>query len=74
MANEPMKPMDVGAATLIPQGNLSGVPGSYSAIKTELDAKERAGKTLSRTSQYPSFAPGYTTKGLEGDWECTTIK
>lgn len=70
-----MKPVDVGAPRLIPQGNLSSFPGSYASMRKELDGKKYSNNT--RCSQYPNFIPGYSGSGLEGlsgEWQSSTIK
>lgn len=68
-----MKPKDVGAPQMIPQGNLSDSPGSFAGLRKALDDAQKH-KTVSRTSANPEFAPGYDTAGIEGDWQCTTVK
>ena len=42
-----MKPVDVGAPRLIPQGNLSLVPGTFASIRKELDDKNYVSTTRS---------------------------
>ncbi len=72
MSNEHMKPVDVGAPRLIPQGNLSDHPASYAGMRKALD-NAHMGKVTTRGTAFPGFVPGYTTKGLEGEWQTTTI-
>ena len=72
MLQDHMKPVDVGAPRLIPQGNLSEHPASYAGMRKALDAVQTS-KVTTRGTAYPGFAPGYTTKGLEGEWQTTTI-
>lgn len=77
MTPESIKPIDVGAPQLIPQGNLNkNIPGTFASMRQELDSKQNAG-FISRSSMYPGFKPGYTGGGLEplsGDWQSSTIK
>lgn len=68
-----MKPVNVNAPVEIPKGNLSDNPGSFGGIRKALDDAYKH-KTTSSSGTYPGFKPGYTTKGLEGDWQSTTIK
>ena len=72
MSQEHMKPVDVGAPRLIPQGNLSDHPASYNGMRRALDAAQTS-KVTTRGTAFPGFVPGYTTKGLEGEWQATTI-
>jgi hypothetical protein len=76
MKNASMKPVDVGAPQLIPQGNLDvNNPGTFAGMRKVLDAKQRS--FVSRTSAHPTFSPGYTGGGLEslsGDWQSSTLK
>ena len=72
MLQDHMKPVDVGAPRLIPQGNLSDHPASYAGMRKALDAVQTS-KVTTRGTAYPGFVPGYTTKGLEGEWQTTTI-
>lgn len=67
-----MKPIDVGCPQLIPQGNLNPEQaGSYANMKKELDDSKK--NTFNAGSDsYPGFVPGFTTKGLEGCWQCMT--
>ena len=70
-----MKHVDVGAPRLIPQGNLSLVPGTFASIRKELDDKNYVSTT--RSSAYPNFIPGFYGSGLEGlsgEWQSSTIK
>ena len=71
MSQEHMKPVDVGAPRLIPVGNLSNHPASYAGLRKELDGK--SGFINTRGTAFPGFVPGYTTKGLEGEWQTSTI-
>lgn len=77
MGNDSMKPVDVGAPQLIPQGNLNkSNPGTFAGMRQELDKKQSAG-FVSRTSMHPEFKPGYIGSGLEplsGDWQSSTVK
>ena len=41
-------------------------------MRKALDAVQTS-KVTTRGTAYPGFAPGYTTKGLEGEWQTTTI-
>ena len=71
-----MKPVDVGAPKLIPQGNLSDHPASYQGMRKALDDAQK-GKTTTRSTAHPNFIPGYYGKGwggVEGEWQTTTIK
>lgn len=75
--NNNMKPVDVGAPKLIPQGNLNAnQPASYAGMRKELDSKQKDQLT-SRTSTCPNFKPGYYGdgwEGLAGEWQSSTIK
>lgn len=71
-SQDSMKPIDVGAPKLIPKGNLSDHPASFAGMRKALDAAQSC-KVTSRGTSYPGFAPGYTTKGLEGDWQSMTL-
>lgn len=71
-----MKPVDVGCARLIPQGNLSSNPGTYAGMRKALDDAYKKGVNT-RSSLHPGFVPGYYGSGLEplsGEWQTTTIK
>lgn len=70
--NDSMKPVDVGAPRLIPKGNLSDHPASFGGMRKALDAAQTC-KVNTRGTGYPGFVPGYTTKGLEGEWQTTTF-
>jgi hypothetical protein len=73
MSKNDMKPMDVGAIYLIPKGNLNtNQPGSYGSMMKALD-DSRKRLFVSGSSGYKDFTPGYTTKGLEGCWQCASI-
>lgn len=77
MKNDSMKPVDVGAPQLIPQGNLDqNNPGTFAGMRKILDGKQNSAFT-SKSSAHPAFKPGYTGGGLEplsGDWQSSTIK
>lgn len=72
MLQDHMKPVDVGAPRLIPKGNLSDNPGSFASMRKALDIAQGRG-VVTRGTAFPGFTPGYTTKGLEGEWQTTTI-
>lgn len=67
-----MKPVDVGCPQLIPQGNLNpNQAGSYgNMIKSLEDSKKNM--FTSGSNSYPGFTPGFSTKGLDGCWQCMT--
>lgn len=66
--NKDMKLVDVGAGRLIPQGNLNtNVPGTLGSMMKSLDAAYKSAGTFKASTSY-GFTPGYTTKGLEGNW------
>lgn len=67
------KPFDVGAPVLIPKENLGPSPGTFAGIRKALDDANKR-QTVSRSSTCPDFKPGYTTVGLEGDWQSTSLK
>lgn len=74
--NDNMKPVDVGAPKLIPQGNLSNHPASYAGMRAALDAARSGKGTKTRSSAHPNFTPGYTGAGLDGlkgEWQSSTI-
>jgi len=76
MKSEHMNPVDVGAAQLIPAGNLSDNPGSYAGMRRCLDDAQK-GVINTRSTAHPGFIPGYYGDGLEalkGEWQTTTIK
>ena len=67
--NKTMKPVDVGCPHLIPQGNLNpNQSGSYANMMKSLEDSKKNMYT-SGSSSYPGFTPGFTTKGLEGNWQ-----
>lgn len=72
-----MKPIDVGAPKLIPQGNLDPAKaGSYGAMRKALDDAMK-NQTTSRSTLHPEFKPGYYGDGLQGlagEWQTTTVK
>lgn len=73
MSSNNMKPIDVGGIRLIPQGNLNpNQAGSYASLAKALDDSKTRMFT-SGSSAYPNFNSGYTTKGLEGCWQCASI-
>ena len=45
MLQDHMKPVDVGAPRLIPQGNLSDHPASYAGMRKALDAVQTSNNT-----------------------------
>ena len=68
-----MKPIDVGGIRLVPQGNLNpNQPGSYASLQKELNNTKK-NTFVSGSSSYPGFTSGYSTKGLEGCWQCATF-
>lgn len=71
MSQSSMNPIDVGAGKLIPQGNLSNHPASYQGMRDALD-KAQKNTITSGSTAYPGFKPGFTIKGLEGDWQSMT--
>lgn len=67
------KLVDVNCGTMLPSGNLNvNQPGSYAAMRKELD-KAYAGNNTFTSSTTNGFKPGYTIKGLEGNWGTMTI-
>lgn len=73
MSTNSMKPIDVGGIRLIPQGNLNpNQAGSYASLAKALDDSKNRMFT-SGSNAYQGFTPGYTTKGLEGCWQCASI-
>lgn len=72
-----MKPVDVGAPVLIPQGDLGEHPGSYGGMRRALDAARSGNVINTRSTANPGFVPGYygdAMKALKGEWQTTTIK
>lgn len=69
MSTNSMKPIDVGCPQLIPQGNLDpNQAGSYgNMLKSLEDSKKNM--FVSGSDSYPGFTPGFTIKGLEGNWQ-----
>lgn len=73
MAKDDMKLIDVGCGRLIPKGNLNpNQPGSYAYMRNELD-KAYGSSKIFKASTANGFTPGYTTKGLEGNWGQMTM-
>lgn len=73
MAKDDMKLVDVGCGQMIPMGNLNpNQPGSYAYMRNELDKAYGSKKTF-KASTPSGFTPGYTTKGLEGNWGSMTM-
>ena len=72
--NNDMKLVDVNCGRLIPQGNLNpNQAGSFAYMRNELDKAYGSPKTF-KSSTAGGFKPGYTTKGLEGDWGTMSYK
>jgi len=72
MANDSNKLVDVGCGRLIPQGNLDpNVPGTLGNMMKALDDAYKT-KGSFKSSTPSGFAPGFTTKGLEGEWGTMT--
>lgn len=73
-----MKPVDVSAARLIPQGNLNPAQaGSFASMRKALDDAMKNNPVTTRSSSHPDFKPGYYGDGLaplSGEWQMTTIK
>lgn len=69
MSTNSMKPIDVGCPQLIPQGNLDpNQAGSYGNILKSLEDSKK-NMFVSGSNSYPGFTPGFTIKGLEGNWQ-----
>lgn len=54
-----MKPLDVGAPVLIPQGNMADIPGTYGWMAKEYWTKKNGKKFKSSTTNHPDFKCGY---------------
>jgi len=71
--NDDMTPMNVDAPVMIPKGNLDvNTPGSFGYMRKALDDARKNTGFKAQTSY--GFTCGYDTVGLEGCWDCTTLK
>ena len=68
-----MTPKNVGAPVMVPLGNLDvNTPGSFGYMRKALDDARFDSGFRAQTSY--GFSSGYDTKGLEGCWDCTSLK